>query len=68
VARSTLADANENRDWRIYAGFAHTLIATVRQLYAFEASGVDLDSSLFAIRKSKAVRVAFCICSTGSPA
>ena len=45
VARSTLADANENRDWRIYADFAHTLIATARQLYAFEASGVDLDST-----------------------
>ena len=49
VARSTLADANENRDWRIYADFAHTLIATARQLYAFEATGVDLDSSLYAL-------------------
>jgi transposase len=49
VARSTLADANENRDWRIYADFAHTLIATARQLYAFEASGVDLDSTLYAL-------------------
>ena len=34
LARSTLADANENRDWRIYADFARTLIATARQLYA----------------------------------
>jgi hypothetical protein len=49
VARSTLADANGNRDWRIYADFAHTLIATARQLYAFEATGVDLDSSLYAL-------------------
>jgi hypothetical protein len=34
VARSTLADANESRDWRIYADFAQTLIATARRLYA----------------------------------
>ena len=34
VARSTLADANESRDWRIYADFAQTLIATARNLYA----------------------------------
>ena len=49
LARSTLADANENRNWRIYADFAHTLIATARQLYAVEAMGVDLDSSLYAL-------------------
>jgi len=49
LARSTLADANENRDWRIYADFAHTLIATARLLYAVEAMGVDLDSSLYAL-------------------
>jgi Domain of unknown function (DUF4372) len=46
VARSTLADANEARDWRIYADFAQTLIATARRLYAREAMGVDLDESL----------------------
>src|ERR1700743_2608374 len=34
VARSTLADANEQRDWRIYAEFAQALIATARRLYA----------------------------------
>jgi hypothetical protein len=34
VARSTLADANEKRDWRIYADFAHSLIQTARRLYA----------------------------------
>jgi len=49
LAPSTLADANENRDWRIYADFAHTLIATARLLYAVEAMGVDLDSSLYAL-------------------
>jgi hypothetical protein len=34
IARSTLADANERRDWRIYAEFAQALIATARRLYA----------------------------------
>lgn len=38
LVRPTLADANENRDWHIYADFAHTLIATARQLYTVEAS------------------------------
>jgi hypothetical protein len=36
IARSTLADANENRDWRIYADFAQCLIRHARQLYAAE--------------------------------
>jgi len=36
VSRSTLADANEQRDWRIYAELAHTLIATARSLYSTE--------------------------------
>ena len=49
VARSTLADANESRDWRIYADFAQTLIATARQLYAGDAMGVGLDQSLYAL-------------------
>jgi hypothetical protein len=49
VARSTLADANEARDWRIYADFAQMLIATARRLYAHEAMGVDLDESLYAL-------------------
>src|SRR5712692_10370162 len=49
VARSTLADANESRDWRIYADFAQTLIATARQLYAGDTLGVDLDQSLYAL-------------------
>jgi hypothetical protein len=49
VARSTLADANESRDWRIYADFAQTLIAIARPLYARDAMGVDLDESLYAL-------------------
>jgi len=39
VSRSTLADANEKRDWRIYADFAHVLIGMARELYASEDSG-----------------------------
>ncbi len=49
VARSTLAGANESRDWRIYASFAQTLIATARRLYARDQLGVDLDQSLYAL-------------------
>jgi hypothetical protein len=49
VARSTLADANESRDWRIYADFAQTLIATARRLYACDPMGVDLEQSLYAL-------------------
>jgi hypothetical protein len=49
VARSTLADANESRDWRIFADFAHRLIATARGLYVREPMGVDLDESLYAL-------------------
>jgi hypothetical protein len=49
VARSTLADANESRDWRIYADFARTLIATARRLYARDPMGVDLGQSLYAL-------------------
>src|SRR6266700_1246770 len=49
VARSTLAGANESRDWRIYADFAQTLIATARRLYVRDAMGVELDQSLYAL-------------------
>jgi Domain of unknown function (DUF4372)/Transposase DDE domain len=49
VARSTLADANESRDWRIYADFAQTLIVIARRLYARDPMGVDLDQSLYAL-------------------
>jgi hypothetical protein len=49
VARSTLADANESRDWRIYADFAQTLIGTARTLYARDPLGVDLEQSLYAL-------------------
>ena len=49
VARSTLADANEARDWRIYADFAQVLIAIARPLYALDPIGVDLDQTLYAL-------------------
>ena len=49
VARTTLADANESRDWRIYADFAQVLIGMARPLYAHDPIGVDLDQSLYAL-------------------
>jgi len=49
IARSTLADANETHDWRIFADFAQHLIATARPLYAGDPIGVDLDASLYAL-------------------
>ena len=49
VARSTLADANDAHDWRIYADFAQVLIATARPLYAAEPMGVELKQSLYAL-------------------
>src|SRR6202453_5266165 len=49
VRRSTLADANEVRDWRIYAEFAHRLIAQARRLYAGESLGVDLTNTVYAL-------------------
>src|SRR6202163_3864799 len=48
VSRSTLADANERRDWRIYSDFAHVLIAHARKLYANDAFAVDLDQPAYA--------------------
>ena len=49
IARSTLADANENRDWRIYADFAQVLIAQARYLYQNENFGVELDKTAYAL-------------------
>jgi hypothetical protein len=48
VARSTLADANEAHDWRIFADFAQVLIAIARPLYVGDPVGIDLDASLYA--------------------
>ncbi len=49
VSRSTLADANEKRDWRIYADFAGGLIRIARPLYAADSFGVDLDETVYAL-------------------
>jgi Domain of unknown function (DUF4372)/Transposase DDE domain len=52
ISRSTLADANESRDWRIYADFAQSLIAIARRLYAEEPFGVDLKDTVYALDAS----------------
>src|SRR5258705_11534932 len=52
VSRSTLADANESRDWRIYADFAQSLIAIARRLYADDSVGVDLKDTVYALDAS----------------
>ena len=49
VARSTLADANDTHDWRIYADFAQVLIRVARPLYVSDSIGLDLDHSLYAL-------------------
>jgi hypothetical protein len=49
VRRSTLADANETRDWRIYADFARSLIEIARPLYADTELGLDLDATVYAL-------------------
>ena len=49
VSRSTLADANEAHDWRIYADFAQILIRTARPMYAEEPLGFELDNTVYAL-------------------
>jgi hypothetical protein len=49
VLRSTLADANERRDWRIYADWAQTLIQRARRLYAKDSLGIELDQTVYAL-------------------
>jgi hypothetical protein len=49
VHRSTLADANASRDWRIYAEFAQRLIAQARRLYASGDLGLDLTNTVYAL-------------------
>jgi len=52
VSRSTLADANETRDWRIYADFAQVLIRAARKLYANDDFGVSLEQTAYAFDSS----------------
>lgn len=49
IRRSTLADANERRDWRIYADFAQHLIAEARPLYAADDLGLELEETIYAL-------------------
>lgn len=49
ISRSTIADANEKRDWRIYADFAQILIHRARTLYTKEKFGVDLQNTVYAL-------------------
>jgi hypothetical protein len=49
IKRSTLAEANERRDWRIYAEFAQRLITHARKLYAEEDLGLDLSNTVYAL-------------------
>ena len=49
VSRSTLADANESRDWRIYADFAQRLITQARKLYGGEDLGIDFSNTVYAL-------------------
>jgi hypothetical protein len=49
ISRSTLADANERRDWRIYADFAQVLIHEARRLYVDEPFGLELDQTVYAL-------------------
>jgi hypothetical protein len=49
ISRSTLAEANEKRDWRIYADFAQVLIAEARRLYAEESFSLELDETVYAL-------------------
>jgi hypothetical protein len=49
VSRSTLADANDSHDWRIFADFAQVLIHLARPLYATDPIGVELDQGLYAL-------------------
>lgn len=52
VSKSTLADANESRDWRIYADFAQSLIRIARPLYVDDDLGLDLDNTVYALDAS----------------
>ena len=49
VSRSTLADANQRRDWRIYADFAQQLITQARKLYAADSFGVQMSDTVYAL-------------------
>jgi len=49
ISRSTLADANQNRDWRIYADFAYILIDKAKELYRDDKFFKELDETIYAL-------------------
>ena len=53
ISRSTIAYANENRDWRIYCDFAQILIHRAQQLYANDDFGLQLDETVYALDQTK---------------
>ena len=57
VSRSTLADANNKRDWRIYADFAQVLIHKARSLYSNEEFGVALDNTVYALDSTTTIEL-----------
>lgn len=61
VSRSTLADANERRDWRVYADLAKVLIAMARPLYARDPLIAELDSTVYAL-DSTTIDVSLSLC------
>jgi len=58
IARSTLADANEKRDWRIYADFAQALISIARKMHYKDDFGIEIDQDVYALDSSTIV---FCL-------
>src|SRR3990167_7866088 len=52
ISKSTMADANETRDWKIYADFAQVLIGIARPLYANDNFGLDLKEAVYAFHAS----------------
>lgn len=62
ISRSTLADANETRDWRIYADFAQVLIHIARGLYKDDEFGVELDNTVYALDSTT---IDLCLCFPG---
>lgn len=59
ISKSTLADANESRDWRFYADFAQVLINIARDLYVDDDFGVELDETVYALDAST---IDLCLC------
>lgn len=61
VTRSTLARANEERDWRLFAALAHKLIARARELYQDEPHALDLDAPVYAV-DSTLIELSLALC------